>query len=694
LSGPALILIKLSLRKVYIFTDKMAPRLSKQQLQQKKRDNEKLRQKKIKENPEALAVEKAKRHQKYLNRIAKKQVKLIADMTPRDARKKRKQWRQNTKNKRARAKELVNFLKSNTPETSDDDDYVPNVVLVKDGRKTSARKRALRNRSAQNRKLQSAVKYAQKYKNMYFRLLRSSNLPSAESSPRTKVRKTLNGRRVDSDIRKKLLFGEVLNAQLAENYEQRKGFKSRQLFAHAVSGKIIRKYRCFGQTKDFLKSKTVKGLHTSLPFKYSRKPNVRMEKVSKDIESFLSRDKFSRLCPGKKDTLTRNKVKKQKRLMNMSLKDLHVEFVKEQSYKICYATFCRLRPFWVVDPKVTERDTCLCCLHANTKFLTEALYRYGVVDYKKPQDFCTDLCCEVKKEECMLRKCLVCRNKCISYKQFNCEQTASFKKWATIKESRIDNHGKPITVQITKKTVVDCTVGELIDQIEVMMPKFMVHTANITHQYETIDELKQSLTPNKIILHIDFSENFSCKYSAEVQSVHFGASRQQVSLHTGVLYYKDATDETLRTLAFCTSSDNLRHDPAAIWAHLSPMLKYAKENISNIQEVHFVSDGPTTQYRNKKNFYLLYECIEKFFPDIVSASWNFSEAGHGKGAMDGVGAAIKQTADRHIAHGNDVASYAELLLLLKEHCKGVLLTDMDLADIIQFESILAGKPYM
>lgn len=43
------------------------------------------------------------------------------------------------------------------------------------------------------------------------------------------------------------------------------------------------------------------------------------------------------------------------------------------------------------------------------------------------------------------------------------------------------------------------------------------------------------MTENEIIIHIDFSENYCCKYDKEIQSVHFGPSQTHVTLHTGVV---------------------------------------------------------------------------------------------------------------------------------------------------------------
>ena len=49
-----------------------------------------------------------------------------------------------------------------------------------------------------------------------------------------------------------------------------------------------------------------------------------------------------------------------------------------------------------------------------------------------------------------------------------------------------------------------------------------------------------------------------------------------------------------------------------------------------------------------------------------TATWNFTEAGHGKGAPDGVGGLVKRTADKLVAYGNDISDAGELFKSLKE----------------------------
>ena len=48
--------------------------------------------------------------------------------------------------------------------------------------------------------------------------------------------------------------------------------------------------------------------------------------------------------------------------------------------------------------------------------------------------------------------------------------------------------------------------------------------------------------------------------------MHFGASKRQVSLYTGIVYTKQST------VPFCSVPYSLKHGPAAIWAHLEPVV--------------------------------------------------------------------------------------------------------------------------
>lgn len=53
--------------------------------------------------------------------------------------------------------------------------------------------------------------------------------------------------------------------------------------------------------------------------------------------------------------------------------------------------------------------------------------------------------------------------------------------------------------------------------------------------------------------------------------------------------------------------------------------------------------------------------MPKFFPKLETVTWNFSEPGHGKGAMDGIGGSLKRNADKSVLHGNEITCAKDLV---------------------------------
>lgn len=52
--------------------------------------------------------------------------------------------------------------------------------------------------------------------------------------------------------------------------------------------------------------------------------------------------------------------------------------------------------------------------------------------------------------------------------------------------------------------------------------------------------------------------------------------------------------------------------------------------------------------------------MPKFFPELKTVTWNFSEPGHGKGAMDGIGGSLKRNSDRNVLHGKPISCAKDL----------------------------------
>ncbi|CAH0730224.1 unnamed protein product, partial [Brenthis ino] len=113
-------------------------------------------------------------------------------------------------------------------------------------------------------------------------------------------------------------------------------------------------------------------------------------------------------------------------------------------------------------------------------------------------------------------------------------------------------------------------------------------------------------------------------------------------------------------------SDNVadKHGPDAIWGHLKPVIDFIKEKLPTIRRIHFWSDGPSSQYRQKYNFFLFCEITQN--EGFHQATWSFFEASHGKGAADGVGGVVKRTLDARVAYGKDIVDAKSVFEIILE----------------------------
>ena len=78
-------------------------------------------------------------------------------------------------------------------------------------------------------------------------------------------------------------------------------------------------------------------------------------------------------------------------------------------------------------------------------------------------------------------------------------------------------------VKVTVKESREITIGELYQKSETQFkPRFTTHTFNIGHQYRALRSLIELMSPDED----------TCRCGEEIQSVHFGGSHRQASLHT------------------------------------------------------------------------------------------------------------------------------------------------------------------
>lgn len=96
------------------------------------------------------------------------------------------------------------------------------------------------------------------------------------------------------------------------------------------------------------------------------------------------RDDVSHMTTWRKQTVTQNKRKMQKRfLTNNGESTQEVCLRKSRLYRLL---FCTYRPFWVVAPMEADRETCQCKTQENLKFMTDSIYSRGLLSSKNSSE--------------------------------------------------------------------------------------------------------------------------------------------------------------------------------------------------------------------------------------------------------------------------------------------------------------------
>ena len=195
---------------------------------------------------------------------------------------------------------------------------------------------------------------------------------------------------------------------------------------------------------------------------------------------------------------------------------------------------------------------------------------------------------------------------------------------------------------------------------------FRQHVQTATTQYEQVRELKSNLEPLKeVTCQMDYSENWAGKYPEEITSVYF--DNDQISLHPMVLHYKDEQGE-LQTKSYVGISPDTTHTMPCTYAFIAGLLGRVLDTLPNLNTIHFITDSPSSQYRNRN----VIELVRRF-PNLFGgmiATWNWLESGHGKGPCDGVGGSIKKKADNPAKEFTKVLNAAgvkSVLFLVPQH---------------------------
>lgn len=439
---------------------------TREEILEQKRIAERLRYQRLKNDLQKSEEMKEKERQKYQKKKEKGTRKLVKDMSRREHKAAKKTWKEHCSKYREKKKAMKyitnTFVRENTPDSENPDEEPleplrPSENLLVTARKKSAKKKREQILKEKELKIQEYKRKMEKYKKRLQRFeKKANNNGKNDETPNTKLTRMCDSPETRKDVVKKAIFGEVLNEQLKENYAGLKTQKEKEIFGNVVSGAIVKKYKLWKFQDSVISYKRLQKPKkcSLLPTKRTRLALISSQHL-KIVQNFYENDDNSRIGAGKRECVTRKGVKQQKRYLLDTMSNLFKKFKSNNSILISYQTFCRLRPFWVVTPKINERDTCLCIKHANVDLKLTALHCRKILGYDNHNILLEKTCCNRYDEQCLSRECQRCVNKNPDYKEFDDSKPISFKKWIAEKQDYKDpqlNKVRSITKYVKKNS--------------------------------------------------------------------------------------------------------------------------------------------------------------------------------------------------------------------------------------------------
>jgi len=145
-----------------------------------------------------------------------------------------------------------------------------------------------------------------------------------------------------------------------------------------------------------------------------------------------------------------------------------------------------------------------------------------------------------------------------------------------------------------------------------------------------------------VTIQMDYAENWETKYQNEPSSMYYDKSN--TTLHPMVVHFKRDMDE-LTARSFVEVTSEMAHTFPTHYSFIVQLLNNLKEVIPDMRLIHFITDSPSSQYRNRT----IVNPVARF-PTLfnMDETWTRLESGHGKGPCDGLGCGVKRKANNLI----------------------------------------------
>lgn len=211
------------------------------------------------------------------------------------------------------------------------------------------------------------------------------------------------------------------------------------------------------------------------------------------------------------------------------------------------------------------------------------------------------------------------------------QEKIKFQQWKRVKLPNGKERMRIVDVELQRE--------EYVQVIKKQFAEFVEHVSRVTQQYRSVKAMKDNLPKNHVLVQMDFSENYNCQTVEEIQSAYWNAS--MVTLHPTIIYF-NRNNESLNHKSLIFVSEVLNHNASMVSAIITKTVQTIRTLDPDLNTIHFWTDSPSSQYRNKSIFDILSNFENSHG---CQATWHYFEAGHGKSACDGVGGTAKRNAD-------------------------------------------------
>ncbi|CAH0731043.1 unnamed protein product, partial [Brenthis ino] len=200
---------------------------------------------------------------------------------------------------------------------------------------------------------------------------------------------------------------------------------------------------------------------------------MKHEALTHKIHNFFLQDDVSRATAGKKETKTVKKNKMQRRYLLESMRKLRYKFIQETKIPVSYTTFTRYKPFFVLSPNLSNRETC-CKKHGNIEFKYTTLKNLSIVKSKDLEEFIKNNVCDIQKRECMYSECkchLKEETTVYDFSECNLDDEVSWLEW-TVQTIEYQKENKNKTTKRMAKIIKSGTLRHLIVEFKKELVEF------------------------------------------------------------------------------------------------------------------------------------------------------------------------------------------------------------------------------